>query len=185
MAFWKRGRDEAGAATGGGARNESGGRPVIPTDYGPLVEMAMNHVSALQDVHVQMWHMDRSGTAAVDLVEGRIAWELPDRLVTAPVELLGTWNPVDQTFLWGWDHPSAPPGTAVAAAATRDFANEHGIDELRQATVVCSFDDTWSLAAPAVLIGDLQGIYRLESSPGGAWAYLGFGNVSISARSDA
>ncbi|MEL6983687.1 MAG: DUF6882 domain-containing protein [Actinomycetota bacterium] len=154
-----------------------------PTSYASLVERAMAHVGSLQAAHEQMWHMSDAVNADVDLAVGQITWNLADRLVTAPVELLGTWDPADQTFLWGWDHPSVRPGTAGASTATRDFAIEHGIAELQPSKVSCSFDDTWSLAAPAVMIGDLQGIYRMETSPGGAWAFLGFGQISISARS--
>lgn len=182
MAFWKRTKNDDQGSGGEATLPVPAEARSIPTDHAGLVERSMVHVSTLQAFHSETWHMDEADDASVDLVAGRITWTLPERMVTAPVELLGTWSPADQTFLWGWEHPSAPPGTAVAAAATRDFAIEHGIGQLSTAKVVCPFDDTWPLVAPAVLIGDLQGIYRMETAPGGAWAFLGFGTVSMSAR---
>ncbi|MFV0260589.1 MAG: DUF6882 domain-containing protein [Acidimicrobiales bacterium] len=156
------------------------GRPVLPTDYDALAEMAMNHVGALQTGHEQSWGMSRATDFEGDLNEGWIRWTLPDMTAEAPMQLLGTWNPADESFLWGWDHPSAPPGSTVAAGAVKTFADKHGISELQTAKTTVAFDDGWPLAAIAVLLGDLQGIYRFEASPGGPWAYVGFDRVRLS-----
>ncbi|MFV0523194.1 MAG: DUF6882 domain-containing protein [Acidimicrobiales bacterium] len=158
------------------------GRPVLPTDYTALADMAMNHVGALQTGHEQAWGMSRATDFEGDLNEGWIRWTLPDLVAEATMQLLGTWNPADETFLWGWDHPSAPPGSAVAAGAVKTFADKHGISELQTAKTTVAFDDGWPLAAIAVLLGDLQGIYRFEASPGGPWAYVGFDRVRLSRR---
>ncbi|MHA3915934.1 DUF6882 domain-containing protein [Halovulum sp. GXIMD14793] len=154
----------------------------MPTDYAGLTEMAFNHVSALQTAHQGGWKMGEAERVDIDLEAGVIVWIFADKLVTAPAELLGTWNPDDQTFLWGWDHPSAPEGSAVSSLAVKEYADKHGIVELQTSKPSCDFDGCWKLAATAALIGDLQGVYRMEAAPNGPWAYLGFGTVKLQKR---
>lgn len=156
----------------------------IPTTYDALLEAGFAHVQALQNVHEGTWKMSEAERYDVDLSAGQIYWTYPDKIVSAPAELLGTWSPQDGTFLWGWDHPSAPPGSAVSTAALKSHAVAHGITELQSSKTACDFDECWKLAAAAGLVGDLQGISRFEASPGGPWAYIGFGNITISPKTD-
>ena len=165
------------AATGTPAQE----RPAIPGDFDGLVEMAINHVQALQAGHNGGWGMDKATNYDIDLNAGTITFFLPGGTpAKADAQLLGTWNPNDQTFLWGWDHPSAPPGTAVAAAALRDHAQANGIESLSSSQTTCVLESCFGLAATAILAGDLQGIYRIDA--GGPWAYFGFGSVTLSSQ---
>ena len=45
---------------------------------------------------------------AVDLEAGTIIFTSATKMVTAPVQVIGTYTSLDRTFLWGWDHPSIP-----------------------------------------------------------------------------
>ena len=154
-------------------------RPPIPTSFEALSELAFNHAQALIGGHIASWGMDKCTSWDVDLQAGTIAWLFDDKIARAPAQLLGTYSERDQSFLWGWDHPSAPPGTAIAAQMVKQHADAHGITQLQDSTVPCPFDDTWRLVAPAVLIGDLQGVYRGQAGPG-TWAFVGFGNITLS-----
>ena len=156
----------------------------LPTTYDALLEAGFAHVQALQSVHEGTWKMSEADRYDVDLSAGQIYWAYADKIVSAPAELLGTWNPSDGTLLWGWDHPSAPPGSAVATAALKSHADAHGIAQLQSSKTRCDFEECWKLAAAAGLVGDLQGISRFEASPGGPWAYIGFGNVTISPKTN-
>src|SRR5512147_1480113 len=43
---------------------------------------------------------------SVDQQAGIITFERKDGgLVTAPVQIIGAWNPRTEMFRWGWDHP--------------------------------------------------------------------------------
>jgi hypothetical protein len=50
---------------------------------------------------------------------------------TFAVELLGTHSAADGSFLWGWDHPSAPPGRTALAERVRDEAAHRGVRALQ------------------------------------------------------
>ncbi len=152
--------------------------PPLPKTYEALVEMGFNHTQSLMQAHINTWHLDAADQYDLDLEAGEIIWFFPDKIVRAPAQLLGTWSGQDNTFLWGWDHPSAPAGTALAARALKDYADKHNIEQLKDRKQACDFEAAWNLAAMAVLLGDLQGVYRFQASET-AWVYVGFGNVTI------
>ncbi len=157
-------------------------RPALPADFETLQEMAFNHTQALMSAHSESWGLGQAENWDVDLAAGQIMWTFADgKVARAPAQLIATWSSSENSFLWGWDHPSAPEGTAIASAALRAHAETHGIAQLLESKVECSMDDGWQLAAMAVLAGDLQGVYRGQASET-AWAYIGFGNVSLSKR---
>ena len=167
-----------GTGRGTGAENGKA-RPPLPVTFDALQEMAFNHTQALMAGH-EAWGVAEAFKWDVDLDAGSISWFFLDgRTVKAPAQLIGTWTGRDDSFLWGWDHPSAPPGSAHAAAAVKAHAERHAIGELQASRRSCGFEEGWQLAAIAVLVGDLQGVYRGQASPG-TWAYLGFGPVTIS-----
>ena len=154
-------------------------RPELPTDFETLQEMAVNHTQALMAAHSQSWGLGQALHWDVDLAAGTIMWVLADgKIARAPAQLIATWSSSENSFLWGWDHPSAPEGTAVAAGTLKRHAEAHDIAQLLERKVECSMDDGWQLAAMAVLAGDLQGVYRGQASET-AWAYIGFGKVTL------
>lgn len=162
-----------------GQRGSKDAAPPLPPSYDELVARAFAHTQALMEVHAGPVGIAQATNWDVDLQAGSITWTLADRVIRAPAQLIATWNAADETFLWGWDHPSAPPGTAIAAARVKAHADAHGITPLQSAKAACSFDEGWQLAAIAVLAGDLQGVYRGQASET-AWAYIGFGPVTMS-----
>lgn len=170
--FFGKNNNKAGAA-------EPRQKPPLPTTFHEFKEMAHHHAEALTAAHQSSWGLGSGERWDVDLAKGEITWIFPDKVVRAPAQLIATWNSADTTFLWGWDHPSAPPGTAIAAAAVKAHADTSGIVELLDPKPSCSMEEGWALAAMAVLAGDLQGVYRGQASDT-AWAYIGFGNVTIS-----
>lgn len=156
------------------------GAPDAPTTYAELIEAARPHAIELQAAHQAIWSMADHESWAVDLDQGLIEWRFADgRVARAPVEFLGTWSPADETFLWAWDHPSASDDVNGAARALKAFADRHGVAELTARKTTCAFDACWDLAAAAVLVADLSGVYRAEAAPGGPWAYFGFHDVTL------
>ncbi len=179
MGIFRRKKNDQSGGTGPATESVA---DKAPTSYVPLREFAWNHVAAQQSAHEGLWSMSTAERFDCDLAGSAITWfnTAKGMTVSAPCQLLGTWNPTDSSLLWAWDHPSAPPGTAVAAQAVKAFADANQIAELQSATIGCSRDEAYEITAIASPLGDLQGIYRFESAPGAAWVYIGFGNVTMS-----
>ncbi|MEL6388499.1 MAG: DUF6882 domain-containing protein [Pseudomonadota bacterium] len=156
------------------------GRPTPPTDLENLAKTGKAHAQALQDAHDQTWNISQAKTWGVDLATRQITWKFENGTVaTAPAQLLGTWSEHDKHFLWGWDHPSATPEISQAALALKQHAEANSIERLQTRSIACNFEESVVYASMATLVADLQGMYRGEASRG-IWAYIGFGEVSLS-----
>lgn len=151
-----------------------------PVAFDALLEKAFHHAQALAQGHMATWKQDQAERFDLDLETGKIWWTFGDGgIATADASLIDTWAPQSESFLWGWDHPMCPPADNGAALIVRQYAEDHDIDLLKLRQVECPEDDAWQLSAIAVLLGDLQGVYRAPAG-GGSVAFIGFGTVSLS-----
>lgn len=106
-------------------------------------------------------HKITSAPWTVNQDQGLIEFERKDgRFVTAPVQIIGAWNPRNSTFTWGWDHPSVHTRLRGDAERTRWFGDKHGLDELTERSQRMSEMEAWRLTAVAVKVNGSHGAYR-------------------------
>lgn len=92
---------------------------------------------------------------------GIIEFDRPDgKLVTAPVQIIGAWNPRTSVFTWGWDHPSVQTRLRADAERTRWFGDKHDLPELTERTLRMSEMDAWKLTAVAMKVNASTAAYR-------------------------
>ncbi len=97
----------------------------------------------------------------VDQNAGIIQFERKDgALVTAPVQIIGAWNPRTSMFRWGWDHPMVAQRLRNDAERTRWFGDKHGLDELTQRSLKMSEQEAWQMTALAMKVNASHGVYR-------------------------
>ncbi|MEO0871872.1 MAG: DUF6882 domain-containing protein, partial [Pseudomonadota bacterium] len=138
---------------------------------------ARNDVALKTEAMVATWWKD-GGDWAVDLDNGKIEFRNERGwLVTAPVQVIGTYVPAKGTFMWGWDHPSVPEHAALAATAVHDYGKRHGLEKLTTRLVELSEDEAWELTALAGYLHHSTGAYRGTS--GSTLVYMTFGAVTI------
>ena len=77
---------------------------------------------------IDLWGMDEAAWA-VDLDSGVITFTNAQKglIVTAPVQLIGTFNGEDDTWLWGWDHPMVSGQIGDHARLVRDFGKKYDL----------------------------------------------------------
>ncbi|TGX55257.1 hypothetical protein E5A73_06275 [Sphingomonas gei] len=125
-----------------------------------------------------LWGLGSGESWAADLEAGTITfvnargWE-----ITAPVQVVGTLNTTDGTWLWGWDHPSVPAPVSGHAGLVRDFGAKHGLEALTTRMIEASEADGWTFAALACYLAGAQGAYR--GPAGDALVFMTYGEVSI------
>jgi hypothetical protein len=79
---------------------------VYPPALQAEIESAMHHLQAITAGHDGAWRIGESQWS-VDQDEGTIVFTTPRGMkATPPVQIIGTYNTEDSTWLWGWDHPS-------------------------------------------------------------------------------
>lgn len=146
-----------------------------------MIAGAREGLALLTSTHASTWRMDRAAHYDVDLDAGEIVWSFDDGTrAVAPVQVVGTLNRADGTFLWAWQHPSVPEPLAQHAALVRDLGSEVNDARLTTAKIAASEDEAWSFTALAVKLGEANGGYRGGGNDGLPLVYMTFGNVTLS-----
>jgi len=97
----------------------------------------------------------------VDQNAGVIQWSRVDgALVTAPVQIIGAWNPRTSNFRWGWDHPMVHQRLRNDAERTRWFGDKHNLAELTERSLKMSEREAWQMTALAMKVNASHGVYR-------------------------
>lgn len=128
--------------------------------------------------HMETWNLGGEKEWFVDQDEGIIEFLFENGVVaTAPVQIIGTLNPGDGTFLWGWDHPSVEPPLQRAAWLVKEYGEENDIAAFTNQKVPCNEDEAWAFTALAARLDGANGAYRADA--GGPYVYMTFGSVTL------
>jgi hypothetical protein len=128
--------------------------------------------------HANTWHFGSEKYWNVDQETGNIVFTFEDMVATAPVQIIGTYNERDNTFMWGWDHPSVAEPLQAAAKGVRDFAKKNNFPELLEHKVNIDEDRAWAYAALAMRLAEANGAYRAKANPQ-TFVYMTFGKVTL------
>ncbi len=117
-----------------------------------------------------------------DLNTGTITFTNDEKeiMVTAPVQVVGTYDTEDSTWLWGWDHPSVSESLGEYARRVHDFGEQYGKETLTTRKIAASMDDAWEFTALACYLGDGQGGYRGVS--GSTCVFMVYGPVTLNKK---
>ncbi len=150
-------------------------------EFESVVAGAREALSLATSAHSATWHMDRATRYDVDLQRGSLVWSFDDGTrAEAQIQVVGTYNSCDRTFMWAWRHPSIPADLAKHASEVRRLGEEMGEPRLTSAKIAASEDEAWSFAALAMRLGNASGAYRCGGEQGGPQVYMTFGNISLS-----
>jgi hypothetical protein len=148
-----------------------------PPALRPEVEKAMLALQAVTAAHDAAWRLGRAAWS-VDQGEGTIQFTPPNGMVaTAPVQIIGTYNTQDGTWLWGWDNPSVAEPLATHAKAVEAYGRLHGFDILTSPSVQCPEEQCWELTALAYMLNGAQAAYR--GPAGHTRVFFTFGEVTL------
>ncbi len=151
------------------------------TVAGSSLERALAELEVKTAAHVHLWGLDTADWS-VKVSAAEITFTGENVQAMAPMQIVGTYNTQDGTWLWGWDHPSVPAPCAQAAGAVREFAGQHRLTALQDRKIQCSEADAWAFTALAAQLTEAQGAYRGPTST--ALVFMTFGKVSLSSREE-
>lgn len=165
--FWKR-------LFGSGEQND-------PLAFRQLIEKASAHVAALTAVHDQTWGLGDADWN-IDQMEGTIIFDSPKGIrASAAVQIVGTFNVQDGTWLWGWANPSVDRRLVAHALRMREYGDQNGIPALTTAKLKCDEERCWELTAATVLVCEAQGAYRGPADT--TYVFTTFGEPSLTKSS--
>jgi hypothetical protein len=129
--------------------------------------------------HAATWRLGDESNWAADQDAGRIRFTFADGTIAeAELQIVGTYNTLDGTFLWGWDHPSVAEPLRRHARLAKEFGEKNGLTNYTERMVKCSEDDAWEFTAVAARLGKANGAYR--GPAGTALVYMTFGEIKLS-----
>ena len=129
--------------------------------------------------HNGTWHLGEEEHWAADQDEGTISFSFADGTeAVAEMQIVGTYNTDDETFLWGWDHPSVDEELAKHAELAKAFGLKNELDQYSSRKVKCTEEDAWSFTAVAARLANANGAFCGRS--GVAFVYMTFGEISLS-----
>ncbi len=138
---------------------------------------AMNSLKLQTEAHDALWGLGEAAWS-VDLETGFIEFTNDKGwTITAPVQVIGTYNTLDGTWLWGWDHPSVSEPVAQHAKLVNGFGKKHALEWLTTRKVEISEDQAWEFTALASYLAQAQGAYR--GPIGTTLVYMTFGELKI------
>jgi hypothetical protein len=104
-------------------------------------------LEAKTKAHIDVWGLGKTERWDVNLDTGIISFSDPGLLVTARVQIVGSYDPADGTWLWGWDHPSVDPPLAEDAHRARSFGERYGLRDYVTPMIACPPERCWEFAA--------------------------------------
>lgn len=150
---------------------------VDPPELHHQIEKAMNGLATVTAVHQGTFHIDKAAWS-VNLEAGIIVFTTPQGMrAEAPVQIIGTYDTEDGTWLWGWDHPSVPPALAKHAQKMLQYGQEHGFSRLMTLNFPCTEKACWELTALAFQLCGANGAYSGPAGP--ARIFMTFGELKL------
>ena len=145
----------------------SAATPQSPPPWGgEQVDVDLYWAEAWTDLRIRQGEMARrmkltDALWSVNQEAGLIEFERTDgAVVRAPVQIIGAWNPRNDVFTWGWDHPSVHTRCRADAERTRWFGDKHEMNELTNRQVRVSESEAWRMLAVAMKVNAAHGVYR-------------------------
>jgi hypothetical protein len=155
----------------------------VPTESGApqyehLLERSMEELRLKTAAHDGTWQLGKADWD-VDQDAGTIVFTSPKGIVaTCRVQIIGTLNTADNTWMWGWDHPSVDAALQEHAAICYEHGKKHGIGRLTQQKLErVTEDDAWKFTALACKLAEAQGGYRGEM--GSTLIFVTFGEPTL------
>ena len=138
----------------------------------------MNGLAAVTAAHDSAWHLGEADWSLDQNVGDLVFTTQHGVRAVAPAQIIGTYNTLDGTWLWAWDHPTVHAPLARDAKRVLDYGRQHGYSRLTTRKLGCSESEAWELTALAFMLCGANGAYR--GPDGTAFVFMTFGEVQLS-----
>jgi hypothetical protein len=147
-------------------------------DYKTFLARAVEELKVRTAAHKGGWHFGEEERWSVDQDQGKIVFAFKEGVTaTASVQIIGTFNTEDNTWLWAWANPSVDKPLMVDALKVKAYGEQHKVSELTTRKWSGTEDDAWKMAALAAKLCGAQGAYR--GPAGNTHVFMTFGQIEL------
>ena len=144
-----------------------------------FIQQAVNEMKAKNLEHSTNWGLGQEKNWVANHEQGTITFMFADGTqVTAPMQIVGTYNIADGTFKWGWDHPNVREPLRKHAELALKFGQDNQLTNFTTPVVACTENDAWAFTYTAAKLGNANGVY--EGPTGDTLLFMTFGEVLVS-----
>lgn len=127
--------------------------------------------------HQGTWHLGEEDRWDLSQNDGHLHFTFPAMTVSAPAQIIGSFDSKKCTWLWSWANPCIDSGLTRDAARLMEYGKQHGIRRLTTPEWAAEEMDGWRMAALACRLCESNGAYR--GPAGTTFVFITFGEVQI------
>ena len=146
-------------------------------DLGTLLLEGQDMIEQTGRAHAEAWGLGSADRWDLDQTTGLLRFTFPDRVAEAPAQILGTYSPNGETWVWAWANASLLPDLRKDSEHVRAWGEQNGADLLTTAKLPLDAEQAADVAAFAFRISKATGFYRAPA--GAAQVFLTFGPVTL------
>ena len=151
---------------------------VKPEPPQQFIERSYAALQNLQAVNDSSWKMQEAERWSVDQKAGRIMFVFRDgTTASAPVQVVGSFSPQNNSFMWAWANPSLDERLTRASRAAKAWADANSVSKWANRSFPSSEAEAWEITAVAARLDGAMGAYRAPT--GGPVVFLVFGEVKL------
>ena len=130
------------------------------------------------NAHATTWQLGKEQGWAADIGMGVIVFRFANGLSgTTHFQVVGTYDEIDGSFLWGWAHPSVPAAFREHANLAKQWGSENNHPAFMSKNLKCSLDQAMDFAAVANSLAGSKGVYRGHA--GKKYIFMTLGEIHV------
>lgn len=147
--------------------------------YDAIIATSTNEAQLAAMLHKNDWRLGEETSWQLDQQSGHFMWLFENGdFALASIQVIGSYNAKEKSFLWAWDHPSILPALQKYSRSVKAFGKANSTKELTKNRITCDEKRAWELTALAMKINKAVGTYRVEIKPNIS-LFLNFGDVQL------
>jgi hypothetical protein len=128
-------------------------------DLSTLLLQGEDIIGQLARAH-QSWGLGSADRWDLDQTTGLIRWTFPDKTASALAQILASFSPASNSWMWAWANPSILPKMSRDARSLRQWGDAHGQQLFSRPKFDADEQTAATLVALAVRITRATGLYR-------------------------
>ena len=130
------------------------------------------------EAHAQKWQLGKEQGWSADIGMGVIVFRFANGLSgTTHFQVIGTYDEIDESFLWGWAHTTVPAAFREHANLAKLWGSDNDHPAFISKNVKCSLDEAMDFAAVANSLAGSKGVYRGHA--GKKYIFLTIGDIHV------
>lgn len=161
-------------------RGEPGDHGGETPEFAALLDASMEGLQLQTSAHQNTWQFGTAERWDFDQDSGQLVFTFPDKIATAPAQIIGSFDSRAGTWMWAWANPSLADTLKHDSLRVQTYGEQHGIRRLTTASWPAEESAAWEMTALAVRLCGANGAYR--GPAGTTFVFLSFGKVQLIKR---